>query len=95
MTLQIRTTGLLIILLSYGFYKGKSAPPTKDARPMLAQLKLDIANETDVLAARHLTLVRTSLWDQAEPVAAGWADANPEKAMAYLMVTQSEDLLGR
>ena len=62
---------------------------------MLAQLKLDIANETDVMAARHLTLVRTSLWDQAEPVAAIWADANPERAMAYLMVTQSEDLLGR
>jgi hypothetical protein len=61
---------------------------------MHAQLKVNLADETQVMAARHLTLVRTSLWDQAEPVEASWADANPEKAMAYLMVTQSEDLLG-
>ena len=61
---------------------------------MLAQLKLDIADETEVLAARHLTLVRSNLWDHAAPVTADWAEANPEKSMAYLMVTQSEDLLG-
>jgi len=61
---------------------------------MLAQLKLDIADDTQVMAARHLTLVRSSLWDQALPVSAAWVEANPEKAMAYLMVTQSEDLLG-
>ena len=61
---------------------------------MLVQLKLDIADDTQVMAARHLTLVRSSLWDHAEPVSATWVEANPEKAMAYLMVTQSEDLLG-
>ena len=61
---------------------------------MLAQLKLDIADETEVLAARHLTLVRSNLWDHAEAVAAEWAETNPEKSMAYFMVTQSEDLLG-
>ena len=61
---------------------------------MLAQLKLDIADDTQVMAARHLTLVRSNLWDQAQPVSAAWIEANPEKAMAYLMVTQSEDLLG-
>ena len=61
---------------------------------MHAQLKVDLADETQVLAARHLTLVRASLWDHAAPFAADWAEANPEKAMAYLMVTQSEALLG-
>ena len=61
---------------------------------MLAQLKLDIADDTQVMAARHLTLVRSNLWDHALPMSPQWADANPEKAMAYLMVTQSEDLLG-
>ena len=61
---------------------------------MLAQLKLDVADDTQVMAARHLTLVRSSLWDQARPVSAAWVEANPEKAMAYLMVTQSEDVLG-
>jgi hypothetical protein len=61
---------------------------------MLAQLKLDIADDTQVMAARHLTLVRSSLWDQAQRVSAAWIEANPEKAMAYLMVTQSEDVLG-
>jgi hypothetical protein len=61
---------------------------------MLAQLKVNIADEIQLMAARHLTLVRVSLWDQAEPVSAAWAEAHPEKAMAYLMVTQSEDLLG-
>lgn len=61
---------------------------------MLAQVRVNLADDTQVMAARHLTLVRTSLWGQAEPVAADWADANPEKAMAYLMVTQSEALLG-
>jgi len=61
---------------------------------MLAQLKLDIADDTQLMAARHLTLVRPNLWDQAASVSAAWVDANPEKAMAYLMVTQSEDILG-
>lgn len=61
---------------------------------MLVQLKLDIADETQVMAARHLTLVRSNLWDQAEAVSAEWADANPEKAMAYLMVIQSDHILG-
>ncbi|HWA90827.1 MAG TPA: hypothetical protein VG889_12380 [Rhizomicrobium sp.] len=61
---------------------------------MLAQLKVDIADDTQVLAARHLTLVRSTLWDHAEVLSAEWADANPEKAMAYLMVTQSEGILG-
>jgi hypothetical protein len=61
---------------------------------MLAQLKLDIADDTQVLAARHLTLVRSNLWDQAALVSTAWVEANPEKAMAYLMVTQSEDILG-
>lgn len=61
---------------------------------MLVQLKLDIADETQVMAARHLTLVRSNLWDQAEAMSAEWADANPEKAMAYLMVIQSDDILG-
>ena len=58
---------------------------------MLAQLRADIADDTQVMAARHLTLVRSSLWDQAEPVVGRLGEANPEKAMAYLMVTQSED----
>ena len=61
---------------------------------MLAQLRVNLADETQVIAARHLTLVRSSLWDHARPMSPEWADANPEKAMAYLMVTQSEDLLG-
>ena len=61
---------------------------------MLAQLKLDIADATQVMSARHLTLVRTNLWDQAASVSAAWVEANPEKAMAYLMVAQSEDVLG-
>jgi hypothetical protein len=61
---------------------------------MLAQLKLDIADDTQVMTARHLTLVRSNLWDQAQAVSAEWLEANPEKAMAYLMVTQSEDILG-
>ena len=61
---------------------------------MLAQVRVNLADDTQVMAARHLTLVRASLWDQAEPAVAGWAEANPEKAMAYLMVTQSEALLG-
>ena len=43
---------------------------------MLAQLKLDIADDTQVLAARHLTLVRSNLWDQAGPVSAAWVEAN-------------------
>ncbi|MEI9932197.1 MAG: hypothetical protein WDM89_17050 [Rhizomicrobium sp.] len=60
---------------------------------MLAQLKLDL-DDTRVMAARHLTLVRSNLWDQAAGVSAAWVEANPEKAMAYLMVTQSEDILG-
>jgi hypothetical protein len=67
----------------------------KDGAPtMLAQVRVNLADDTQVMAARHLTLVRSSLWDQAETVAAGWAETNPEKAMAYLMVTQSEALLG-
>jgi hypothetical protein len=61
---------------------------------MLAQLKLDIADDTHLLAARHLTLVRSNLWDHAQAPAADWAEANPEKLMAFLMVAQSEDLLG-
>lgn len=61
---------------------------------MLAQLKVDLTDETQLIAARHLTLVRSNLWDHAEPMSAGWVDANPEKAMAYLMVMQSEDVLG-
>jgi hypothetical protein len=59
---------------------------------MLALLK--VTDETQVIAARHLTLVRSNLWDHAQPVSAEWVDANPEKAMAYLLVTQSEDILG-
>lgn len=61
---------------------------------MLAQLKVNLADDTQVIAARHLTLVRSNLWDHAEAVSSNWVEANPEKAMAYLMVTQSEDLLG-
>lgn len=61
---------------------------------MLAQVKVNLADDTQLLAARHLTLVRLNLWDHARPVSAEWAEANPEKSMAYLMVTQSEDLLG-
>ena len=61
---------------------------------MLAQLKVDLTDETQVIAARHLTLVRSNLWDHAQAMPAAWADANPERAMAYLMVTQSEDILG-
>jgi hypothetical protein len=61
---------------------------------MLAQLRVDIADDTQVLAARHLTLVRSSLWDHAQVLSADWTDANPEKAMAYLMVTQSDAVLG-
>jgi hypothetical protein len=61
---------------------------------MLAQVKVNLADDSQVLAARHLTLVRSSLWDHAQTMSAEWADAHPEKAMAYLMVTQSEDILG-
>lgn len=61
---------------------------------MLAQVKVNLADDTQVIAARHLTLVRSNLWDHAAPMSPEWADANPEKAMAYLMVTQSENLLG-
>jgi len=57
---------------------------------MLAQLRLDIVDEAQVLSARHLTLVRTSLWGHVEAPAAGWAEANPEKLMAFLMVTQED-----
>jgi hypothetical protein len=57
---------------------------------MLAQLKLDLAEEIQIVAARHLTLVRESLWDQVEAPAADWAEANPEKLMAYLMVAQED-----
>ena len=58
------------------------------------QALLKVTDETQLIAARHLTLVRSNLWDQAEIVSAEWLEANPEKAMAYLMVTQSEDVLG-
>jgi hypothetical protein len=61
---------------------------------MLAQLKVNLADETQLIAARHLTLVRSSLWDHAEAPSADWAEANPEKLMAFLMVAQSEALLG-
>ena len=61
---------------------------------LAAQLRVDVADDTQVLAARHLTLVRSNLWDHAEIVSSVWVEANPEKAMAYLMVTQSEDVLG-
>lgn len=61
---------------------------------MLAQVKVNLADDTQVIAARHLTLVRSNLWDHALPMSPEWADANPEKAMAYLMVTQSEEILG-
>ena len=44
-------------------------------------------------SARHLTLVRQSLWDQVEAPKADWAEANPEKLMAFLMVAQ-EDFAG-
>jgi hypothetical protein len=57
---------------------------------MLAQLKLDIADETQVISARHLTLVRSSLWDQVDAPVAVWAEANPEKLMAFLMVAQED-----
>ena len=61
---------------------------------MLAQVKVNLADDTQVIAARHLTLVRSNLWDHAEAISADWADANPEKAMAYLMVAQSDAVLG-
>lgn len=61
---------------------------------MLAQVKVNLADDTQVIAARHLTLVRSNLWDHAPPMSPEWADANPEKAMAYLMVIQSEEILG-
>jgi hypothetical protein len=57
---------------------------------MQAQLKLDLADETQVIAARYLTLVRESLWDQVEAPTADWAEANREKLMAYLMVAQED-----
>jgi hypothetical protein len=57
---------------------------------MLAQLKLDIADDTQVISARHLTLVRSTLWGQVAAPTAGWAEANPEKLMAFLMVTQED-----
>ena len=60
---------------------------------MLAQLRLDTTDETSMISARHLTLVRQSLWDHLEAPAAGWAGANPEKLMAFLMVAQ-EDFAG-
>jgi hypothetical protein len=63
------------------------------ATAMLAQLKLDTTDETSTISARHLTLVRQSLWDQVEAPAADWAGANPEKLMAFLMVAQ-EDFAG-
>ena len=57
---------------------------------MLAQLKLDLGDETQLISARHLSLVRTSLWDQVEAPKANWAEANPEKLMAFLMVAQED-----
>jgi len=66
----------------------ETEPPT-----MLAQLKLDTTDETSMISARHLTLVRQSLWDHLEAPAADWAGANPEKLMAFLMVAQ-EDFAG-
>ena len=60
---------------------------------MLAQLKLDTTDETAMISARHLTLVRQSLWDQVQQPKADWAEANPEKLMAFLMVAQ-EDFAG-
>ena len=60
---------------------------------MLAQLKLDTTDETSLISARHLTLIRQSLWDQVDAPAADWAEANPEKLMAFLMVAQ-EDFAG-
>jgi hypothetical protein len=77
-----------------GVLQGQKRAWNDGAPAMLAQLKLDIADETQLIAARHLTLVRSSLWDQAEGPSAAWAEANPEKLMAFLMVTQSESLLG-
>jgi hypothetical protein len=77
-----------------GILQGQKRAWNDGAPAMLAQLKLDIADETQLIAARHLTLVRSSLWDQAEAPSADWADANPEKLMAFLMVTQSDGLLG-
>jgi hypothetical protein len=81
-------------LVVFGILQGQKRAMKDGAPAMLAQVRVNLADDTQVMAARHLTLVRSSLWDQAEPVAADWADANPEKAMAYLMVTQSEALLG-
>ncbi len=60
---------------------------------MLAQLKLDLGDEAQITLPRHLTLVRQSLWDQVESPKADWAEANPEKLMAFLMVAQ-EDFAG-
>jgi hypothetical protein len=57
---------------------------------MLAQLKFDLADETQVISARHLTLVRESLWDHLEGPTADWAKANPERLMAFLMVAQED-----
>lgn len=74
--------------------QGQKDAVNDGAATMLAQVKVNLADETQVIAARHLTLVRSNLWDHAETVSPEWADANPEKAMAYLMVTQSEAVLG-
>lgn len=60
---------------------------------MLAQLKLDLTDDAQLFSARHLILVRQSLWDQVEAPKADWAEANPEKLMAFLMVAQ-EDFAG-
>ena len=57
---------------------------------MLAQLKLDLADEAQLISARHLTLVHSSLWDKAEAPTVDWAEANPEKLMAFLMVAQED-----
>jgi hypothetical protein len=86
--------GIDNILLSIGIMQCQKPPRQDGAAAMLAQFKLDIAEDTQLMSARQLTLVRSNLWDQAAPVSAAWVEANPEKAMAYLMVAQSEDLLG-
>lgn len=57
---------------------------------MLAKLKLDRSDDIEVISARHLTLVRTSLWDQVEAPTVDWAETNPEKMMAFLMVAQED-----
>lgn len=66
----------------------------RGAIAMLAQLKLDLTDDAQLFSARHLTLVRQSLWDQVEAPKADWAEANPEKLMAFLMVAQ-EDFAGQ